>query len=58
MSRTAEIDRKTWERGVIAYARGTVVRLAPPLCITAEEVDHLVGVVAESIRELERDVTR
>ena len=56
--RVAEIDRKTWERGVIAYARGTVVRLAPPLCISAEEVDHLVGVVADSIRELERDVTR
>jgi adenosylmethionine-8-amino-7-oxononanoate aminotransferase len=56
-NRVAEIDRKTWERGVIAYARGTVVRLAPPLCITREEVDHLAGVVAESIHELERDVT-
>jgi adenosylmethionine-8-amino-7-oxononanoate aminotransferase len=56
-ARVAEIDRKTWDRGVIAYARGTVVRLAPPLCITSGEVDHLVGVVADSIRELERDIT-
>ena len=56
-SRVAELDRKTWERGVIAYARGTVVRLAPPLCITREEVDHLAAVVAESVHELEREVT-
>ena len=55
-ARVAEIDRKTWERGVIAYARGTVVRLAPPLCITPDEVDLLVGAVADSIRELERDI--
>jgi adenosylmethionine-8-amino-7-oxononanoate aminotransferase len=56
--RVAAIDRKTWDRGVIAYARGTVVRLAPPLCITAEEVDHLAAVVGESVHELAREVTR
>ncbi len=31
----AELDRKAWDRGAIIYARGTVLRLAPPLCITA-----------------------
>src|SRR6266513_4660545 len=37
----ARLDRKAWERGAIVYARGQVVRLAPPLCITAAEVDRL-----------------
>ncbi len=55
--RAAELDRKAWERGAIVYARGSVLRLAPPLCITGEEVDQLVGVVAESLDELERDIT-
>jgi putrescine aminotransferase len=52
----ATLDRKAWERGAIVYARGSVVRLAPPLCITPQEVDQLVDVVAASIRELDREV--
>jgi adenosylmethionine-8-amino-7-oxononanoate aminotransferase len=54
--RVAELDRKAWERGAIVYARGSVLRLAPPLCITAAEVDELVGVVADSIASLEKDL--
>ena len=45
-----------WERGAIVYARGTVLRLAPPLCITPAEVDQLVAVVADSVAELAREV--
>jgi putrescine aminotransferase len=56
-ARVAELDRKTWDRGAIVYARGSVVRLAPPLCITGDEVDQLVRVVADSVEELERDLT-
>jgi putrescine aminotransferase len=56
-TRVAELDRKAWDRGAIVYARGTVLRLAPPLCITRQEVDQLVGVVAESIDELNREMT-
>ena len=52
------LDRKAWERGAIVYARGQVVRLAPPLCITRDEVDQLVRVVAESIHELDRELAR
>jgi adenosylmethionine-8-amino-7-oxononanoate aminotransferase len=52
----AELDRKAWERGAIVYARGTVLRLAPPLCITPAEVDELVSMVADSIDSLQRDV--
>jgi 4-aminobutyrate aminotransferase len=54
----AKLDRKAWERGAIVYARGQVVRLAPPLCITGEEVDTLVDIVAASIGELEGELTR
>ncbi len=41
--------------GAIVYARGNVLRLAPPLCITREEVDTLVDIAASSIRDLERE---
>ena len=51
-----ELDRKAWDRGAIIYARGTVLRLAPPLCITAAEVDELVAVVADCVDSLQRDV--
>ena len=56
--RVAELDRKAWERGAIVYARGSVLRLAPPLCITAGEVDQLVGIVAESVDDLGREIAR
>jgi adenosylmethionine-8-amino-7-oxononanoate aminotransferase len=55
-SRVADLDRKAWDRGAIVYARGTVLRLAPPLCISREEVDQLVGMVAGSIEELEDEL--
>jgi adenosylmethionine-8-amino-7-oxononanoate aminotransferase len=53
----AELDRLAWDRGAIVYARGTVLRLAPPLCITPSEVDQLVAVVSESVKDLERKLT-
>jgi putrescine aminotransferase len=55
-ARVAELDRKAWDRGAIVYVRGSVLRLAPPLSITAQEVDQLVGIVADSIEELEREL--
>jgi adenosylmethionine-8-amino-7-oxononanoate aminotransferase len=57
-ARVAELDRKAWDRGAIVFAKGTVLRLAPPLCITAAEVDELVAIVADSIDELGREITR
>ena len=56
-SHVAELDRLAWDRGAIVYARGTVLRLAPPLCITAAEVDQLVAIVADSVAELEGKLT-
>jgi adenosylmethionine-8-amino-7-oxononanoate aminotransferase len=32
--------------------------MAPPLCITREEVDKLVDIVAPSIGQLESELTR
>src|SRR3989454_3384641 len=55
--RVARLDRKAWDRGAIVYARGQVVRLAPPLCITRDEVDTLVDVVAASIDDLDAELT-
>jgi adenosylmethionine-8-amino-7-oxononanoate aminotransferase len=52
------LDRKAWDRGAIVYARGNVLRLAPPLCITRDEVDQLVDIVAASIEDLEAELTR
>jgi putrescine aminotransferase len=52
----ADLDREAWSRGAIVYARGSVLRLAPPLCITNEETDQLVGVVADSVRALAKSV--
>jgi putrescine aminotransferase len=57
-AQVSTLDRKAWERGAIVYARGSVVRLAPPLCITKDEVDELVDIVAASIGELETELTR
>jgi putrescine---pyruvate transaminase len=54
--RVAELDRKAWDRGAIVYARGSVLRFAPPLCITPAEVDELVGIAADSVEALERDI--
>jgi putrescine---pyruvate transaminase len=54
----ATLDRKAWDRGAIVYARGSVLRLAPPLCITREEVDTLVDIVAASVKELDADLAR
>jgi len=53
----ARLDRLAWERGAIVYARGSVLRLAPPLCITREEVDRLVDIVADSVARLETELT-
>jgi len=54
-SRVSRLDKKAWERGAIVYVRGTVLRLAPPLSINPDEVDQLVGIVADSIHELQKE---
>lgn len=48
---------RSLEKGVIILEAGkTVVRLLPPLVITKEEVERVVSVVGESIKEEEKKV--
>ena len=37
------------ERGLLSRVKGQSYLLAPPLCITADEVDHLLHIVKEAI---------
>lgn len=49
------LTRKMAERGVIAIYTGndpSICRLMPPLVITPEEVDTVVGALADSLKEL------
>lgn len=52
------LNMKAWQRGVIPFARGSVLRLAPPLCIDAAQVDELAAVVGDIVTELQDEVTR
>lgn len=45
------VVRAARRRGVIIRPLGSVIILMPPLSITAEELEHLVRVTAESIQE-------
>jgi putrescine aminotransferase len=47
------LNLDAWRRGAIVYARGSVLRLAPPLSIAASEVDELARIVVESIEALQ-----
>jgi adenosylmethionine-8-amino-7-oxononanoate aminotransferase len=51
------LNMKAWRRGAIVFARGRVLRLAPPLCITPTEVDELAGIVVDVVAELSREVS-
>ncbi|RPI41183.1 MAG: aspartate aminotransferase family protein, partial [Betaproteobacteria bacterium] len=53
----ASLNMIAWERGVIPFARGSVLRLAPPLCIDAGQVDELAGLACESIEALQDQVS-
>jgi putrescine---pyruvate transaminase len=46
-----------WKRGAVAPARGSVLRVAPPLSINAAEVDELARILADSINEMYDEVS-
>jgi putrescine aminotransferase len=52
------LNMKAWKRGVIPFARGSVLRLAPPLCIDAAQVDELADLMGSIVEELQDEVTR
>src|SRR5690606_11139599 len=49
----ASLNMRAWKRGFIPYARGSVLRLAPPLCIDAAQVDELAALTCECVQELQ-----
>ena len=52
----AEVVKKMLERGVLSNcASGNVIRLVPPLNIEKEDLDQIIDVLVESIKEVERD---
>jgi putrescine---pyruvate transaminase len=52
----ASLNMRAWKRGFIPFARGSVLRLAPPLCIDAPQVDELAALVCECIEELQGEL--
>ena len=51
------LDTRAWKRGAVAPAKGSVLRVAPPLSINAAEVDELAQILADSINEVYEEVS-
>ena len=51
MAFTAAVASRCFERGLIVRALWDNLALAPPLCITRGEVDEVVGILADALRE-------
>ena len=41
-----------FERGLLTRCLGDMIFFAPPLCITAAEVDKMIGIVGESVKKV------
>jgi adenosylmethionine-8-amino-7-oxononanoate aminotransferase len=54
----ASLNTRALDKGYIAVAKDSVFRLAPPLCISAAEVDELAHLVGETVRDLQDEATR
>ena len=54
----ASLNTRALDKGYIAVAKDSVFRLAPPLCISAAEVDELAHLVGETVRDLQDAATR
>lgn len=54
----SSLNLRAWKKGAVAPAKGSVFRVAPPLCITAAQVDELANILGESIRELQDELSR
>ncbi len=50
MAFPAAVSRHAQERGLIVRALWECTTIAPPLCVTPEEVDEIVGILEESVR--------
>jgi beta-alanine--pyruvate transaminase len=46
---------RCYEKGVLIRTTGDIIALSPPLIISREQIDELVGTIADALRELGRD---
>ena len=53
----SSLNLRAWKRGAVAVAAGSVLRVAPPLCINAAEVDELAQILGDSLRELQDELS-
>jgi putrescine aminotransferase len=51
------LNMRAWKRGALPFARGSVLRLAPPLCINAAQVDELADIVCACVEELQDELS-
>ena len=46
---------RCYEKGVLIRTTGDIIALSPPLIISEREIDELVGVIGDALREIGRD---
>ena len=46
---------RCYEKGVLIRTTGDILALSPPLIISEQQIDELVGVIGDALRELGRD---
>ena len=46
---------RCYEKGVLIRTTGDIIALSPPLIISEQQIDELVGVIADALREIGRD---
>ena len=58
MAHPAAISAEARKRGLIVRALWECIAVSPPLCTTREEVDEIVGILAESVAAVDRRRTK
>jgi len=46
---------RCYEKGVLVRTSGDIIALSPPLIISKEQIDELVNVIADALREIGRE---
>ena len=54
-ARGFQVFLKCFERGVLTRATGDIIALSPPLIISKQQIDELVGILGDALRELGHD---
>jgi putrescine aminotransferase len=54
----SSLNQRAWDRGAVAVAAGGVMRIAPPLCINAAEVDELAQILGDALHDVQDELSR